>query len=82
MSELADLRPIHSLEILQSRRYRRNFEYWSRQSTARIVESLKLGHRESLTAKPDGRVVQGNTRITILLQRNFDVNRLPREIME
>ena len=80
MSDLPDLQPIHSLEVLTSRRYRRNYEYWSSQTTERIVKSLALGHRESLTIKPDGRVVQGNTRITILLQRGYDVKTLPREI--
>jgi hypothetical protein len=34
-----------------------------------------------LRVKPDGRVMQGNSRISILVERGFDVNTLPREIV-
>jgi hypothetical protein len=34
---------------------------------------------EPLVVKPDGRVVQGNTRIKVLQERGFPVDDLPRE---
>lgn len=76
------LRPIHSIDTLRSPRYRRSFAYWEQKSTQEIVASLKPGQREPLVVKPDGRVIQGNTKITILMQRGYDVNELDRENFE
>jgi RHS repeat-associated protein len=53
-------------------------DYWSKQSTESIVESLRPGASQPLVVKPDGTVVEGNTRISILEQRGVDVNILPR----
>jgi hypothetical protein len=58
---------------------KRSLEYWKGQSTDRIVESLKPGQKDSLSVKPDGTIVQGNTRIKVLQERGYDVNSLPRE---
>lgn len=56
------------------------YDYWSSKSTQEIINSLQAGNKMGpLTAKPDGTVVQGNTRIYILQQRGVDVNSLPRE---
>ncbi len=55
-------------------------EYWRRQSTATIVESLQPGRVESLQVKPDGRIMNGNTRIKVLEERGVDVNRLPLDL--
>lgn len=82
MSDQPPLQPIHSLPLLRSPRYRSNYEYWLAQPTDAIVASLRPGHEESLKARPDGRVVQGNTRVTILVERGYDVNSLPREVLE
>ena len=41
------------------------------------MDSLAEG-KEPLTVYPDGAVAQGNTRITILMERGVDVNSLPR----
>ena len=54
-------------------------EYWRRQRTEVIVESLAPGRRESLKVKPDGTVMDGNTRVKVLQERGYDVNELPRE---
>jgi hypothetical protein len=59
---------------------KRSLEYWRRQPTERIVESLKSGQEESLKAFPDGRIVDGNTRIKVLQERGYDVNSLEREV--
>jgi hypothetical protein len=34
-----------------------------------------------LRVKPDGRIMNGNTRVKVLEERGFDVNSLPREIV-
>jgi hypothetical protein len=54
-------------------------EYWRKQPTADIVNSLQPGRPEALTVTSDGRIMNGNTRIKVLEERGFDVNSLPRE---
>jgi hypothetical protein len=56
-------------------------EYWRQQATEDIVESLKSGGPEALKVKPDGRILNGNTRIKVLEERGFDINSLPREVL-
>jgi hypothetical protein len=46
-----------------------------------MIRSLAPGSREALRIKPDGRIMNGNTRIKVLEERGFDVNVLPREIV-
>ncbi|TDC74279.1 RHS repeat-associated core domain-containing protein [Streptomyces hainanensis] len=53
--------------------------HWRNQPTAAIVESLRPGAREALRVWPDGRVANGNTRVSELLSRGYDVDSLPRE---
>lgn len=53
-------------------------DYWRRQSTDKIVDSLKAGAKQPLTVKPDGTIAQGNTRIKVLQERAYDVDSLPR----
>ena len=50
-------------------------------STEDIVRSLAPGSREPLTVKPDGRIVDGNTRIKVLQERGYDIETLPRVTM-
>jgi hypothetical protein len=56
-------------------------EYWRRQPTAAIVASLYPGRVESLQVKPDGRIMNGNTRIKVLEERGVDIHSLPRDIL-
>jgi hypothetical protein len=56
-------------------------EYWRKQPTDAIIRSLAPGGREALQVKPDGRIMNGNTRIRVLEERGIDVNGLPREIV-
>ncbi len=79
MEQKPALRLIHSEAVLRSRRYRGAFEYWSKQTTERIVESLRPGAADALKVKPDGRVFDDNTRLRVLLERDYNVNELPRE---
>jgi hypothetical protein len=58
-----------------------SLEYWRRQSTDEIIESLRPGKIEALKAKTDGRILNGNIRIKVLEERGFDLNNLEREIV-
>ena len=56
-------------------------DYIRRMSTADIVESLREGNRmgmDPLIVNEAGTIMQGNHRITVLIERGFDVNTLPR----
>jgi hypothetical protein len=61
------------------RKQKRSLEYWRKQPTEAIIPSLKPGLEESLKVKPDGAIMNGNTRVKVLQERGFDVNMLPRE---
>jgi hypothetical protein len=43
-----------------------SFSYWEAQPTDIIVATLRPGTRSPLTVKPDGTVLDGNTRVWIL----------------
>jgi hypothetical protein len=81
MSENVPLRRIHSDRMLESGSNRFALEYWRKQPTDGIVNSLQPGNVEALKVKPDGRIINGNTRIKVLEARGFDINSLPREII-
>lgn len=74
---LPPLRGLHSPEAMRGNQSSSN--YWRGKSTDEIVDSLKPGRAESLKVKPDGTVMNGDTRLEILRERGFDINRLPRE---
>ena len=78
------LRRIHERVYERDPNARKSLEYHRTRSTEDIVESLRKvpGNREYLIVKPDGRVVQGNTRIKVLEERGYQVNDLPREIYD
>jgi hypothetical protein len=75
------LRRIHSDQTLETGSSRIALEYWRQQSTADIVQSLQRGNAEALQVKPDGRIMNGNTRIKVLEERGFDIHSLPREVL-
>ena len=75
------LRRIHSDQTLEIGSSRIALEYWRQQSTADIVQSLQRGNVEALQVKPDGRIMNGNTRIKVLEERGVDIHRLPREVL-
>ena len=74
------LQRIHPDTIYQSGTAKLALEHWRKQPTDVIVRSLAPGGREALRVKPDGRIMNGNTRIKVLQERGYDVNGLPREI--
>jgi hypothetical protein len=75
------LRRIHSDETLEAGSNRLTLEYWRKQSTDDIVKSLQPWTPEALKVKPDGRIMNGNTRIKVLEERGIDINSLPREVL-
>ncbi len=75
------LQRIHSDDTILAGSNRFSFDHWSKQATDDIVKSLRPGSVDSLKIKPDGRVFDGNTRIKVLQDRGFDVNSLPREVL-
>jgi hypothetical protein len=75
------LRRIYSDHTLEVGTNRVALEYWRKQPTEDIVNSLQPGQPEALKVKFDGRIMNGNTRIKVLEERGFDVNSLPREVL-
>jgi ParB-like chromosome segregation protein Spo0J len=53
-----------------------------RLSTEKLKASLHVGLAHSLKARPDGTLLDGHHRLTILSERGVDVHALPREIIE
>jgi len=56
-----------------------SLQHWRKQPTEKIVESLRPGTSESLLVKPNGTVMNGNTRTHVPIERGVDVNSLPRD---
>jgi hypothetical protein len=75
------LKQIHSDATITSGSNRFSYDFWRQQTTKDIVQSLRPGADEALRSKPDGRIINGNTRIKVLEERGFDVNVLPREVI-
>jgi hypothetical protein len=76
--EVVPLRLLHSEDTLA----RGSLDYWSRQSTQSIIESLAPGSPGSLVVKANGTIMDGNTRIFVLMQRGYGVDSLPRELYQ
>lgn len=74
-------RRIHSDQALEAGVSRMALEYWRRQSTDDIVQSLQPGNPEALKVEPDGRVMNGNIRVKVLEERGFEISSLPREVV-
>jgi hypothetical protein len=73
------LRRIHSDQTLESGSNKVSLDYWRGRPTDEIVESLTPGEAEALRVKPDGRIMNGNTRVKVLEERGYNTNTLPRE---
>ena len=71
------LKPLHAESILiQSK-----LDYFSHLSSDDLTLSLQLGRPNSLKARPDGTILGGHHRITVLRSGGVDVDSLPREII-
>ena len=53
-----------------------------RLTTEQLKFSLQPGQPGSLKVRPDGTVLDGHHRLSILLEREEDIHILPREIMK
>ena len=51
-------------------------------TTTELKSSLLVGEPGCLKARPDGTVLDGHHRLSVLIERGEDVDSLPREIME
>jgi hypothetical protein len=72
------LRFLHSEDALNAGK----LEGFRRLSTEAIKSSLHPGQLGSLKARPDGTVLDGHHRLSVLLERGENIHQLPREIME
>jgi len=75
------LRRIHSDQTLETGPSKFSLDYWRKQPTDDIIRSLQPGNADALRVKPDGRIMNGNTRIKVLEERGVDYQNLPREIV-
>jgi hypothetical protein len=50
-------------------------------STETLKASLLPGEQGSLKVRPDGTVLDGHHRVSVLTERGVDVDRLPRQIL-
>jgi hypothetical protein len=57
-------------------------DLFRRLSTKEIKSSLAPGQPGSLKTRPDGTVLDGHHRLTVLIERGEDVNKIDREIIE
>ncbi len=75
---------VNSLKLLHaaSDLNRVKLEVFRRLSTEELTDSLRPGQPGALKARPDGTLLDGHHRLQILIEREADVNRLAREIME
>jgi hypothetical protein len=76
--ETPPLRFLHLKSSLNSVK----LDQFRRLSSDALKSSLLPGQRDSLKTRPDGTVLDGHHRITVLIERGEDANELPREIME
>jgi len=73
---------IHSDETLEKGAAKFSLRFWRKKSTGEIVESLQIGRVESLKVTSDGRILNGNARCKVLIERGFDINALERETID
>jgi hypothetical protein len=71
------LKPLHSESTL----IQAKIDQYDRLSTEELIGSLLPGETGSLKVRPDGTVMDGHHRLTILRQRGVDVDALPRELI-
>ena len=73
-----DLKFLHSESALN----RVKLDLFRRLSTSELKASLAPGQKGSLKVRGDGTVLDGHHRLSVLVERGEDIDRLPREIME
>ena len=71
------LKSLHSDETLNPVK----LEKFRKLSTEELIDSLQPGRDGALRTRPDGTVLEGHHRLTILRERGIDVDALLREIV-
>jgi len=66
----------------QSSLNRVKLDLFRRLSTEVLKSSLAPGRQGSLKNRPDGTVLDGHHRVSVLVERGEDIHQLPREIMK
>jgi hypothetical protein len=56
-------------------------EMFRKLGTEELINSLKLDQSGCLKARPDGTMIDGHHRITVLRERGVDVDSLPRQVI-
>ncbi len=76
--------PVPNLKFLhtESTLNRAKLDRFRRLSTGDLKSSLAPGQRGSLKVRPDGTILDGHHRISVLAERGEDIHQLPREIIE
>jgi hypothetical protein len=74
--------PILKFLHAESSLNRVKLETFRRLTTEALVASLMPGKSGSLKVRPDGTILDGHHRITVLAERGVDIHRLSREIMK
>ena len=72
------LRPLHPDASL----LRQKLDDYGKLSDQELIDSLRPGQAGSLKTRPDGTMVDGHHRVKILRDRGYNVDALPREIVE
>ena len=68
------LKPLHPPSSL----IRSKLDAFRKLTSDQIMDSLKPGKAQPLTAKADGTIIEGHHRIQVLKERQIDVDVLPR----
>jgi hypothetical protein len=77
-AEKPDLQRIHPDATYAAGSAKLALESIRKMITEDIVKSLAPDGKVPLTVKPDGRILDGNTRVKVLEERGYDINSLPR----
>lgn len=75
---LRKLQFLHAENLLNAAK----LSWFRRLSTEELRSSLRPGQPGCLKARPDGTVLDGHHRLSVLIERGESVNDLPREIIE
>ena len=71
------LQLLHLSSVLSQAKLNR----YAKLTTEELMLSLEPGQIGALKVRPDGTVIDGHHRITILRERGVDVDQLPREVL-
>ena len=78
MDSTPSLKFLHSEGTLN----RVKLELFRRLTSDELKSSLELTEPDCLKTRPDGTVLDGHHRLSVLLERGEDIHQLPREIMK